>query len=290
MLDADLKIELIGPDGTTITLADGVGGAGQNFVNTTFDNASKINIVSGIAPFTGTFTPQNAGTVGQGLDAYIGKQLQGAWKLQITDKFNNATTGVLNGWSLTATPAATVTPDPFGVGSLRVFRVGFPEQSLRGTYTLAIGPDIRSVTGRTGLTPADAGALIDTNQNAGLDLLFDRNPPGVNALPQTFVSNLVQAIPNNPSTPLVASIVVPASVGTFNIGDLNLQLSINHTRDADLKIEHHRPRRHDDPARELNVGGLGANFTNTVFDDQAAAPITTGTAPFSGQLPAVPVL
>src|SRR5205807_1803531 len=37
-----------------------------------------------------------------------------------------------------------------------------------------------------------------------------------------------------------------------------------------------------------NVGGTGANFTNTIFDKNAASAIGTGTAPFTGSFRPTP--
>ncbi len=101
--DSDLTAVLIAPDGTRVTLFTGVGGNGQNFLNTTLDDAASNSIVGGTAPFAGSYRPIQA------LSILNGKDLAGLWKLEITDTNPNGGTGILNGWSLTATPAPTVT-------------------------------------------------------------------------------------------------------------------------------------------------------------------------------------
>ena len=55
--DMDLTAVLVAPNGTQVPLFSGVGGVGQNFVNTTLDDSASIPITSGSAPFTGTFKP-----------------------------------------------------------------------------------------------------------------------------------------------------------------------------------------------------------------------------------------
>ncbi len=68
----------------------------------------------------------------------------------------------------------------------------------------------------------------------------------------------------------------------FSVTDVNVTIgSIVHTNDADLDIYIEHP---DNTAVELSTGngGNGNNYTNTVFDDEAADPITGGTAPFTG--------
>ncbi len=68
----------------------------------------------------------------------------------------------------------------------------------------------------------------------------------------------------------------------FALTDVNVTIgSIVHTYDGDLDIYILHP---DGTAVELSTdnGGSGDNFTNTVFDDEAATAITAGSAPFTG--------
>ena len=67
-----------------------------------------------------------------------------------------------------------------------------------------------------------------------------------------------------------------------SLTDVNVTIgSIVHTYDADLDITIVHP---DATVVELSTdnGGSGDNYTNTVFDDEAATLITAGAAPFSG--------
>ncbi len=65
------------------------------------------------------------------------------------------------------------------------------------------------------------------------------------------------------------------------IYDVNVTINLNHTYDGDLDIYLEGP---DGTRVELSTdnGGTGENFIDTVFDDDAATSIETGTAPFTG--------
>jgi PKD repeat protein len=127
----DLQIELTGPDGTKVMLADRPGGAnygGHNFVNTVFSDSAATPLSSGAAPYTGTFKPQ-----GGRLAAFAGKPVAGKWTLRVADMAAQDT-GTLDGWGVrTSTagcdvtantpPAASFTaaPDPAPTASTVTF-------------------------------------------------------------------------------------------------------------------------------------------------------------------------
>jgi subtilisin-like proprotein convertase family protein len=94
--DGDLVIDLISPSGQIVNLCTSVGGNGQNFTNTTFDDAAAIPITAGSAPFAGSFQPQ------QLLSTFNGRSANGAWSLRITD-VGPGDIGTLNSWSLRIT-------------------------------------------------------------------------------------------------------------------------------------------------------------------------------------------
>ncbi len=86
--DGDLEIRLIAPDGTSVLLSDNRGGAGDNFgsgandcsgTHTVFDDSAASAISAGVAPFAGSFRPE------QPLSTLNGKNPLGTWKLRITD-------------------------------------------------------------------------------------------------------------------------------------------------------------------------------------------------------------
>lgn len=91
--DSELDVYLIAPDDTRIELFTDVGGSQDDFIDTILDDAASQSVTGGSAPFTGPYRPEGS------LDDLIGKEMQGAWVLEITDDswFGS---GTLNSWSL----------------------------------------------------------------------------------------------------------------------------------------------------------------------------------------------
>ena len=90
----DLVIELIGPDGTTVTLANRNGSGGDNYTDTAFDDEAATAIGAGAAPFTGSFRPVEP------LSTFDGKSVAGTWTLRVSDMAGEDV-GTLSGWGLT---------------------------------------------------------------------------------------------------------------------------------------------------------------------------------------------
>jgi subtilisin-like proprotein convertase family protein len=117
----DLTIQLTGPDGTTVKLAEQPGGpdnGGDDFVETVFDDEAALNISSGTAPFTGSFRPQN-----DELSRFDGKNKQGTWTLRVRDLFEGDT-GTLDGWG---TSTRTATCGNVGTSAPPTFTVDTPD-------------------------------------------------------------------------------------------------------------------------------------------------------------------
>ncbi|MFA5405076.1 MAG: M28 family peptidase [Ignavibacteria bacterium] len=76
--DGDLIIQLKGPDGM-ITLSQGNGSSGANYINTTFDDSASTPITQGTPPFTGSYKPQNP------LSLFNNKSATGLWMLRVYD-------------------------------------------------------------------------------------------------------------------------------------------------------------------------------------------------------------
>jgi len=78
--------------------------------------------------------------------------------------------------------------------------------------------------------------------------------------------------------PVASTITVPCG---GSIIDVNVRLDITHTYDQDLAVFLIAP---DGTMIELSTqnGGSGENYSDTIFDDEAATAITAGTAPFTG--------
>jgi subtilisin-like proprotein convertase family protein len=91
--DGDLRIYLVAPNGRRIELARNLGGGGDNFANTTFDDEAGAAITSGAPPYSGFFRPQSP------LFAVDGISPNGTWKLEIKDTASGDV-GTLTSWAL----------------------------------------------------------------------------------------------------------------------------------------------------------------------------------------------
>jgi subtilisin-like proprotein convertase family protein len=85
-------------------------------------------------------------------------------------------------------------------------------------------------------------------------------------------------IPDNNTTGATASIVVS---DVKEVLDVNVLVTIAHLNVGDLELYLIAPDATQIPLA-LRRGGGGDNFTNTLFDDGAATPISAGVAPFTG--------
>lgn len=111
--DSDLNVYLIAPDGTTINLFSGIGGGDDNFSNTCLNQNATNSINTAVAPFTGTFKPQE--TLGNCNNNQNGN---GVWKLRIIDTYAQDE-GIVNQWSITFGSNAT-TPFVFTSSNLPI--------------------------------------------------------------------------------------------------------------------------------------------------------------------------
>jgi len=90
---SDLTLELTSPNGISILLSVGNGGNGNNYTNTVFDDSATESIVDGIAPFTGTYSPQLP------LSYLKSTKAKGQWILEIIDS-ESGDGGALNSWGI----------------------------------------------------------------------------------------------------------------------------------------------------------------------------------------------
>lgn len=111
--DSDLNVYLMAPDGTTINLFSGIGGGDDNFTNTCLNQSATNSINTAVAPFTGTFKPQE--TLGNCNNNQNGN---GVWKLRIIDTYAQDE-GIVNSWSITFASNAT-TPFVFTSSNLPI--------------------------------------------------------------------------------------------------------------------------------------------------------------------------
>lgn len=101
----DLDGYLDGPDGTRVELFTAIGGSGDNFERTTFDDeASGQPIYKSRPPYEGRYRPEEKDRGKPSLGGFEGKSAKGVWQLVIratrSDRF-----GMLHGWGLQVRPA-----------------------------------------------------------------------------------------------------------------------------------------------------------------------------------------
>ncbi|MCX7835857.1 MAG: S8 family serine peptidase [bacterium] len=99
----------------------------------------------------------------------------------------------------------------------------------------------------------------------------------ITTAPQIFNSTSVPVAINDNST-AYAYINIP---NNLIITDVNCLININHTFVGDLEIRLISPQ-NTNVLLVDNRGGSGDNFTQTLFDDEASTPITSGSPPFTG--------
>ena len=122
--DADLRIKLIAPDGSTIMLADGNGGDGDNYLGTYFTDDATQSVYAGAAPFTGNFKPiERMGYINNGQPG------NGVWQLYILDTYAWADAGYLLNWSITFSNNPG-TPFPFSNSNLPLILISTNGQEI----------------------------------------------------------------------------------------------------------------------------------------------------------------
>ena len=102
----DLNLTLVSPLGKTVRLAARRGSSGDGYgtncspvtARTTFDDSSRNLLTAFVAPYVGTFKPEEP------LAEFIGDEGNGLWALVLEDAAANDT-GALVCWTLTLTPA-----------------------------------------------------------------------------------------------------------------------------------------------------------------------------------------
>ena len=89
----DLTLYLESPDGVKIILSKQLGGSGNNYLETLFDQDSNNNIFNASPPFSGSYKPV------QSLETFYNKSAFGKWKLIVEDSFQEDT-GSINSFSI----------------------------------------------------------------------------------------------------------------------------------------------------------------------------------------------
>ncbi len=82
---------------------------------------------------------------------------------------------------------------------------------------------------------------------------------------------------------------LPTSINSSTFGLEYVTININHPADTNLRIKLRSPDGSTYVLASFN-GGMGANYTNTIFHDTSSVSITSGVAPFTGVYKSVDAL
>ena len=107
---ASLDAYLTGPDGQRIELFTEVGGTGDHFDETIFDDQSQESITKTRPPYKGSYSPEGLVRQQPGLGHFNGKNVQGVWQLVVrgtrSERF-----GMLHNWGLLVQPQERAVTD-----------------------------------------------------------------------------------------------------------------------------------------------------------------------------------
>ena len=294
---SDLRISLISPSGTTIILANRIGGSTDNLTNTILDDEATTTIAAAVAPRTGSFRPSEP------LSAFDNALGNGTWTLQIEDLAADDTGSLLD-WDLvlsTSEPQVSTRANgayglldvPVGSHTVRVLPPSGWSVANNTTYNVTVAAPTDMIRNRDfGIgennrfysmvfNDFNLNGIWDTTETGitGAQLLDDLNNNGVAdaTAPLAFSVSPALSIPD--LTTRTSTVTASGVDGV--VTDVNVKVNFTMTFDGDLDVFLLGP---DGTRVELftDVGGAGANFTNTILDDQAATAITAGTAPFTG--------
>ncbi len=205
---ADLRISLVAPDGTTILLSDENGLGGANYDGTTFDDNAAASIVGGIAPFQGTFAPQEVG----GLTSLNGKSLNGTWNLKVEDMVADGLHGQVLYWQIIPTTGLILNQtnsfvdvvfdrqiNPNTINATNVINMLGPVGQITGPFTVTANPTVPGSAVPV-YPPEYAGRVFrisfPTQQMSGsyslvLGPVTNKNTPSLNKTIQDLAGNAI---------------------------------------------------------------------------------------------------
>ncbi len=202
--DSDLNFTLRAPDGSFIDLCSGNGGAGDNYYGMILSTTGP-SVTTGVAPFTGTFTPEQPFSMLTGT-------ANGTWNLEIVD-LAGGDVGTLQRWTLNIpTPNSLVTVNWTPAAGLSSTTIVNPIASplVTTTYTVTV-TDVNGCTATDTVTVAVSAipvvALGPDQTQCGGTILLDAQNPG-----NTYLW----------STGATTQTITASTTGSYNVTVTNL--------------------------------------------------------------------
>ena len=107
-----LDAYLTGPDGHRVELFTEIGGGGDHFEKTIFDDEQPLSIAKARPPYNGRFRPESLDKRQPGLSSFRGKNVKGVWQLVVRGS-RSERFGMLHSWGLTIQPRELEHPEGF---------------------------------------------------------------------------------------------------------------------------------------------------------------------------------
>ncbi len=270
---SDLNISLQSPAGTIVDLTLALGGSGDNYTNTIFDDDAASSITSSSPPFTGTFQP--LGTLAD----FNGEMTLGDWTLIVTDTFT-LDGGFINNFEIELCVSGNFTTDTDNDGVIDTLDncVSIANADQADLDTDGIGDVCDDDMDGDGVLNVDDNCPDRANADQA-----DADTDGIGDVCdiecQSFTTlDTPVAISTGDGATYTAIINI---ADDLPVDDVNVTIDIEHTWISDLFITLQSP---SGTIVDLTLGngGSGDNYTNTVFDDDGGSSITGGSPPFTG--------
>ena len=119
--------------------------------------------------------------------------------------------------------------------------------------------------------------IVSPSGNFSVPLTYQVGQTSVGAASVYTSTDVPKAIPDDNPTGITSTLPITAS---GKVGKVTVTINVSHTWDSDLTIKLISPSG-TVVTLVAGRGTSGDNFTGTVFDDSAASPISSGSAPFA---------